>query len=1409
MNFQTKFVQDLCATDTATFEELLLLVLNEPAFLQNVQNLRKPALEALVYALLMKQRGKLPGTLLTSDSFNLKSILSLIQLNQQRLQEDNDSFRWLLSALTLTVLIENNGSQAVYLLLEPFVDRFDRELHEIPLYYDVLRTLFVLAKEDPGLVPLCGRLSGERMVHRLTSSSNRIRMQALACLQTLMEFNAELYGHWLKMLNCPNQLIESKMFVLHQLLKTLLRCAVDRTADILQMLQLDHVWLTVTEGLTANDPVCRKEALATIQYAIGYANQCEEDLSGQYFCWPKAQTEPLATAWQTFVTIVQALNETQAHLVLPALELLDKVKPLHVVWHNVLLRLMLQHENGRVVNYVLCHFLRHRSYDPAQTELERQFLEAFNRTAVLDDVPGTIAQLGEYYGTQEAYAGLLHTAPQIRWQSVPYYCIASAIHHRTYELADDLKRSNETVGTLRALTACIKLCHDIKNVSLRYITLVLLVNSVNVLCDGTTDADLLIAVVAEMEKLTPTFSLTLEPFRAGSPFFYDHLEDNDLLKLAERFTVSDTFFIEQVLAERLLKGGIGNWRLVPLLDSNAPVYVMLLQHHPELVHYVSGWLYHIVRSVRDSVRETVAAGEKISSTTCTMVELLFGLNRSIIKQNTGGTVEGLCKLQYDIRQIVSPLLECFDYTPTSAMQTIQLAQLISDGPDMLNKFFGCFSLNKFKDSFGRRHPTESDPSVDQLYAMIAKIYLHWRQHNHIKCSSYSEDEHEWEGTMLTELLDVGNIDVLTLVIEILHVEHAQLLEEAYEEPMRSGRVDVLRRCYEEILIYRNSDHFMRLMGKFFRMIFRPYAQKAEYMDDIYDVYVSFPATEYVKIFLEHAVTISGLANVVYENLLQLPVIILIDQYFEMRPTHTFDKVLLMGMLFGEAQKPDQKYGQKSDTFEFDVIASSGVPVPFQQHSGRYNQADARVRVQCVLFLYRVASTNDPNAVLFLQKMEQLLIERFAELTKAKERYYADSITHRLKLRIVQALCVVLKLTGTQPYALMDVMLYETNQPNINYLLELIVANSSISTLTIANTLRDEKLKVSGVQSVFVILWLRCCRAKNLDKQYINLLLPWTMAQNFSTRLYAQITIKKMLERFPAACKTGQLKQIHTAVNSYLRQGNVERNIERCMKDFRFNSVLDYKRNLLTLENVFHNVPKVSGVPPEDVVGTALLKECLRMNGGHGQQALGQALELEALPADRRETLFLAPSVGGADFVQRKIDCTDGLIVVASLVNRAPNLGGIARTGEIFAIKQLVIDSLQDIGNKEFQALSMTAEKWLNVGELKAHKLIEYLREMKYQGYAVVGAEQTTGSKPIQQLRFPKKCILVLGHEKNGLPAEIIRHLDLIGEIPQFGVVRSLNVHVTAAIFMWEYAKQHHVAASDTEPCIEVEVNNFY
>lgn len=57
---------------------------------------------------------------------------------------------------------------------------------------------------------------------------------------------------------------------------------------------------------------------------------------------------------------------------------------------------------------------------------------------------------------------------------------------------------------------------------------------------------------------------------------------------------------------------------------------------------------------------------------------------------------------------------------------------------------------------------------------------------------------------------------------------------------------------------------------------------------------------------------------------------------------------------------------------------------------------------------------------------------------------------------------------------------------------------------------------------------------------------------------------------------------------------------------------------------------------------------------------------------------------------------EGLIVVASFVDRPPNLGGIARTCEIFGVKALVVANADCVKDKEFQFLSVSADKWLNM-----------------------------------------------------------------------------------------------------------------
>ena len=96
---------------------------------------------------------------------------------------------------------------------------------------------------------------------------------------------------------------------------------------------------------------------------------------------------------------------------------------------------------------------------------------------------------------------------------------------------------------------------------------------------------------------------------------------------------------------------------------------------------------------------------------------------------------------------------------------------------------------------------------------------------------------------------------------------------------------------------------------------------------------------------------------------------------------------------------------------------------------------------------------------------------------------------------------------------------------------------------------------------------------------------------------------------------------------------------------------------------------------------------------------------------------------------------------------------------------------------------------MSLEEVREVNLIRWLEERKKEGFSIVGLEQTAGSVQLQHFKFPEKIVLVLGKEKEGMPAAVLHILDYVIEIPQQGVIRSLNVHVSGAILLWEYTKQ--------------------
>ena len=158
-------------------------------------------------------------------------------------------------------------------------------------------------------------------------------------------------------------------------------------------------------------------------------------------------------------------------------------------------------------------------------------------------------------------------------------------------------------------------------------------------------------------------------------------------------------------------------------------------------------------------------------------------------------------------------------------------------------------------------------------------------------------------------------------------------------------------------------------------------------------------------------------------------------------------------------------------------------------------------------------------------------------------------------------------------------------------------------------------------------------------------------------------------------------------------------------------------------------------------------------------------------------------------LERKRTYAGEIIVVASLLEKAPNLAGLCRTCEIFAVSTLVLPSLTMAESPAFKGQSATADQWLHLAECSKEQLGEYLQKRQSEGFELVGLEQTSKSILLDKYKCSSKTVLLLGNEKHGIPVEILNLLQKCVEIPQFGVVRSLNVHVSGSLILWEMRKQ--------------------
>ncbi|XP_037080989.1 probable methyltransferase TARBP1 [Pollicipes pollicipes] len=397
------------------------------------------------------------------------------------------------------------------------------------------------------------------------------------------------------------------------------------------------------------------------------------------------------------------------------------------------------------------------------------------------------------------------------------------------------------------------------------------------------------------------------------------------------------------------------------------------------------------------------------------------------------------------------------------------------------------------------------------------------------------------------------------------------------------------------------------------------------------------------------------------------------------------------------------------------------------------------------------------------------------------RHFANSASHRLQQRCYQALLVLHTALPPEELELLCAATCESllrchPQPSVRYMQEwlvvcLCVRRPELLELVWTHLEKAGQERTGSISSFVAILThLAQCgtggegdAAETFVRRCFCRILPWCMAQHFNTRVYSQVALQRLWtlanERRMAAILS-EFAVVYDCVAQSLRHGNANKNSQLIQNDFYFTEFDPVQH--FSLEVIFLSLPRLAGVEPDEWVPPGDATDPT------AEEAAGSQVQRKATPWRQ-----LLPEV-----------------LAAALVDRAPNLGGLCRTCEVLGAAQMVVPSLQVVADKQFQSLSVSAERWVHLTEVKPHQLPSYLQQMRSAGYTLVGVEQTSGSVPVAEYQFPVKTLLLLGNEKEGIPVELLQLLDVCLEIPQRGLVRSLNVHVAGALLVWEYCRQH-------------------
>jgi tRNA G18 (ribose-2'-O)-methylase SpoU len=142
-----------------------------------------------------------------------------------------------------------------------------------------------------------------------------------------------------------------------------------------------------------------------------------------------------------------------------------------------------------------------------------------------------------------------------------------------------------------------------------------------------------------------------------------------------------------------------------------------------------------------------------------------------------------------------------------------------------------------------------------------------------------------------------------------------------------------------------------------------------------------------------------------------------------------------------------------------------------------------------------------------------------------------------------------------------------------------------------------------------------------------------------------------------------------------------------------------------------------------------------------------------------------------------------LVVACAPMRSNINLSRIVRVASCAGVERVIACGTAKVIDK-------IARDGADAIAVEVHRtLAPVLKQLKQEGYRLVGLEQTTGSRSLHDFRFERRSVLVVGNERTGLADDLLALVDVVVEIPVYGLPYSYNVATAAAMALYEYCRQ--------------------